>query len=68
MNKKILKLCHDTNVVWIFDESAKEEYGEAILVYNITHVVRLTKDVYELRRKENTVALQFGVKEVREKW
>jgi len=68
MGKKILKLCRDTHVVWIFDENAVEEYGEATLIYRVTHIRQLSRDVYELKDGDETRCLQFGVKEILERW
>ena len=68
MSKKILKMARNTGVVWIFDEDAEEEYGEARLIYGVTHIRQLTWDVYEIGNKNKIVSLQFGVKEIREKW
>ena len=68
MSKKIIKLCRDTNVVWIFDEDAEDEYGEATLIYGVTHIERLTGDIYEIMNKKRILSLQFGVKEIKERW
>jgi hypothetical protein len=68
MSRKIIKLVRNTGVVWIFDEDAAEEYGEATLIYGVTHVKRLTGDVYEIKNGPQIVSLQFGVKEIREEW
>ena len=68
MSKKILELCRDTNVVWIFDEDTEERYGEATLIYGVSHVSRLTGDIYEVYNENTLLCLQFGIREVREKW
>ena len=68
MSKKILLLCRDTHVVWIFDEDAAGEYGEATLIYRVTHIEHLSKEIYELKDGNETRCLQFGVKEIEERW
>lgn len=68
MSRKILKLCRDTGVLWIFDEKTEEEYGEATLIYRVTHIKQLIGDIYEVMNKNRILCLQFGVKEIRERW
>jgi len=68
MSKKILKLCRDTSVVWVFDEDAAEKYGEATLIYGVSHVNKVSGDTYGIYNGNTFLGLQFGVQEVREKW
>ena len=71
MSKKILDLHRDTNVVWIFDEAAKDcgiELKDATLIYDVTHVKSLTGNAYEIMNKNKIVSIQFGVSEVWERW
>ena len=68
MSKKILRVCRDTNVVWIFDEDAEEQYGEATLIYGVTHVRQVADGAYGVYNKDTILCLQFGVSEVKERW
>ena len=68
MSKKILELCQSTNVVWICDEDTDGEYGEATLIYGVSHVNKERGDVYGIYNKKTLLCLQFGVQEVKEKW